>query len=47
MDTPLYRIAQAGFLLLTIIYLALFIREFVNGLRLTGWEKSAEEKFHR
>lgn len=45
MDTPLYRIAQAGFLLLTIIYLALFIREFVNGLRLTGWEKARKKSF--
>lgn len=45
MDTPLYRIAQAGFLLLTIIYLALFVREFAKGLRLTGWEEGRKKSF--
>ena len=45
MDAPLYLIAQAGFLLLTIIYLALFVREFARALRLTGWEEARKKSY--
>jgi hypothetical protein len=45
MDTPFYLIAQAGFPLLTIIYLVLVILEFHKAIRLTGWDVRRKKNF--
>ena len=36
--SPLYMIAQAGFMLLTVVFLALLISEFRKAMRLTAWD---------
>lgn len=43
MKTPLYFIAQIGFVILTLVYITLFIREIQNGLNLTSWEKARKK----
>jgi hypothetical protein len=45
MTTPLYLAVQAGFVLLTIVYLGLFVSHIRNGVRLTSWEDSRKKKF--
>ena len=45
MNTPLYSIAQAGFILLTLVYVTLFIREIRRGLMNTSWENKRRKKF--
>ena len=38
MGTPLYFTAQGGFILVTAVYIALFIREIRRGLAATSWD---------
>ena len=45
MDTPLYLIAQAGFALLTIVFISLFVREFVKGIQLTDRDPRQKKTF--
>jgi hypothetical protein len=45
MDTPLYLTAQVGFMLLTIVYITLLIRELRKGLAFTSWEEARRKIF--
>jgi len=45
MESPFYLIVQAGFVLLTLVGISLFIREIHKGLALTAWENSQKIKF--
>lgn len=45
MNTPLYFAAQAGFILLTILYVTLFLREIHKGVALTLWEATRKKRF--
>lgn len=45
MDSPLFRIAQAGFLLLTIVFITLLVVEFRRALRLTPWSERKKKRY--
>lgn len=45
MDTPLYFIAQAGFILVTVVYITLLTREIRRGLAATSWEDPRRKIF--
>lgn len=45
MDTPLYYTIQAGFVLLSILYVGLLIRELRKGIALTNWAPSRRKRF--
>jgi hypothetical protein len=45
MDSPLYPIAQAGFLVLTLVFLWLLIREFQKAAVLAKWENGKRRAF--
>ena len=45
METPLYFTVQAGFVLLTVVYIGLLIWEFRKGLHLTGWDPARKKRF--
>src|SRR5687768_14350979 len=45
MEAPLYPIVQAGFILLTLAFMTLFVREFQRALRLTGWDDSRKKTY--
>ncbi|MEX2235436.1 MAG: hypothetical protein WD824_24960, partial [Cyclobacteriaceae bacterium] len=45
MDTPLYITAQAGFVLLTLVYIGLFAREIGKGVNATSWDTKRRKKF--
>src|SRR5687768_7375947 len=45
MESPFYLIVQGGFVLLTVVYISLFIREIHKGLAFTAWESSQKIKF--
>jgi hypothetical protein len=45
MDTSLYLIAQAGFVLLTVIYLVLFVFEIKKGVAQTSADNSRKKAF--
>jgi hypothetical protein len=45
MTSPLYLATQAGFVLLTVVYLALFISEIRRGVSRTSWSDSDKKKF--
>jgi hypothetical protein len=45
MNTPLYLVTQAGFILLTILSIGLFVREIAKGVRLTSWDKPRRKRF--
>jgi hypothetical protein len=45
MDTPRYLIVQAGFVLLTLLFISLLILEFRKAARLTGWNKNQTRSF--
>ncbi|HEU5147132.1 MAG TPA: hypothetical protein VFT90_10475 [Chryseosolibacter sp.] len=49
MDTnsPLYNIAQGGFLLLTVIFLFLLISEFRKAMELTDWDPVKKKRYIR
>ena len=45
MDTPRYTIVQAGFVLLTLLFISLLVFEFRKAIRLTGWDQKQTSKF--
>ena len=45
MESPLYLIAQIGFVLLSIVFLTLLILEIRNGVQLTGWDVRRKNGF--
>ena len=45
MDTPLDHITQAGFVILTIVFIGLFILEIRKGVASTDWSRSRKQKF--
>ena len=45
MYSPLYLIAQIGFVLLSIIFLSLLILEIRKGVQLTGWDERKKRRF--
>lgn len=45
MDTPLYFTAQAGFILVTVVYITLLIREIRRGVAATSWEVKRKKIF--
>jgi hypothetical protein len=47
MNSTLYLIAETGFVVLTIIYFALFIRELNRGVELTEWDPKRKIAFKR
>lgn len=44
MNTPLYITAQAGFMLVTLLYVSLFLREIRRGIRLSSWSDARKRK---
>ena len=47
MNTSLYLPVQAGFILLTVVYIALLLREFRKAMVLTTWDPSRKKRFMR
>ena len=45
MDSPFYPIAQAGFILLTVIIVLLFVLELRKGVRLTSWDDAKKRRY--
>ena len=45
MDSPLYLIAQIGFVLLSIVFLTLLVLEIRRGVQLTGWDARSKKSF--
>jgi hypothetical protein len=45
MDTPRYMIVQAGFVLLTLLFISLLVFEFRKAIRLTGWDQKQTSSF--
>lgn len=45
MELPLYPIAQAGFLLLTIVSVTLLVLQFRNGVRLAPWDDTKKSRY--
>ena len=45
MNTPLYYTAQAGFVVLSIVFVGLLIREIHKGVSITGWPSSRKKRF--
>jgi hypothetical protein len=46
METSFYSITQAGFIVLTVIYITLFVREIRKALAFSGWERDRKKRFN-
>lgn len=47
MNTPLYLTAQAGFMLVTLLYIGLFLREIRRGILSCSWSDGRKKKYIR
>jgi hypothetical protein len=45
METPLYFVTQVGFVVLTLIYFTLFVRELRTGVTLTSWDERRKKRY--
>jgi hypothetical protein len=45
MEHPLYLVAQVGFLLLTVVFIALLVRDIRKAMRLTAWDDRQKRNF--